>query len=145
MSDVRLISSEASLITIFLKRGLIAEHGMTWLLPRLVGPGRAFDLLLTSDRIGAEAALRMGLVQQVCEPAELVPTAIEYVRKIAASAAPMAVADTKRLIYRHLGIGYAEALREADSVQWQAVARPDAAEGARALVERREPRFARLP
>jgi enoyl-CoA hydratase/carnithine racemase len=48
------------------------------------------------------------------------------------------------MVYRHIGVGYPEALREVDKVQWAAVSRPDAAEGARALLERREPKFPRL-
>ena len=63
-------------------------------------------------------------------PAELVDRACDYVRRIAASASPASVAETKRMVYRHLGVGYPEALREADRVQWAAVGRPDAAEGA---------------
>jgi enoyl-CoA hydratase/carnithine racemase len=144
MSDVRILSREASMVTIFLKRGLIAEHGMTWILPRLVGPGRALDLLWTSERIDAARALEVGLAEQVCEPEELLPVATNYVRRIAASAPPAAIADTKRLVYRHMGMGYAEALDEADAATWAAVDRSDAREGAEALLERREPRFARL-
>ena len=144
MCDVRFASTAASFTTIFLKRGLVAEHGTTWILPRLMSPGRALDLLWTSDRIDGETAHRFGLVEHLTEPAELVERACDYVRRIAASASPASVADTKRMVYRHLGVGYPEALREADRVQWAAVGRPDAAEGAKALLERREPKFERL-
>jgi enoyl-CoA hydratase/carnithine racemase len=144
MCDVRFASTAASFTTIFLKRGLVAEHGTTWILPRLMSPGRALDLLWTSDRIDGETAHRIGLVEHLTEPSELVERACDYVRRIAASASPASVADTKRMVYRHLGVGYPEALREADRVQWAAVGRPDAAEGAKALLERREPRFRRL-
>ena len=144
MCDVRFASTAASFTTIFLKRGLVAEHGTTWILPRLMSPGRALDLLWTSDRVDAETAFRLGLVEHLAAPDELVDRACDYVRRIAASASPASVADTKRMVYRHLGVGYPEALREADQVQWAAVGRPDAAEGARALLERREPKFRRL-
>jgi enoyl-CoA hydratase/carnithine racemase len=144
MCDVRFASRDASFTTIFLKRGLVAEHGTTWILPRLMSPGRALDLLWTSDRIDGETAHRLGLVEHLTEPADLVDRACDYVRRIAASASPASVADTKRMVYRHLGVGYPEALREVDKVQWAAVSRPDAAEGARALLERREPKFPRL-
>jgi enoyl-CoA hydratase/carnithine racemase len=141
---VRFASTAASFTTIFLKRGLVAEHGTTWILPRLMSPGRALDLLWTSDRIDGETAHRIGLVEHLTEPAELLDRACDCVRRIAASASPASVADTKRMVYRHLGVGYPEALREVDRVQWAAVSRPDAAEGARALLERREPKFPRL-
>ena len=144
MSDLRIASRDASFTTVFLKRGLIAEHGSSWLLPRLVGVGRALDLLWMSDRIDAETALRVGLVEWVVEPDALLATAIDYVRRLATTSAPGAIAETKRLIYRHLGSGYVEALREADASQWKFVSAPDAREGAIALIEKRAPKFKRL-
>lgn len=143
-SDVRFASTNASFTTAFLRRGLIAEHGTSWLLPRLLGTGRALDLLWTSRRIDAEEAYHIGLVEYLCEPDALVESAGNYVRELAESAAPLAMADSKRLVYRHFGTGFEEAYRETDRAQWQAVARPDADEGARALLERRAPRFERL-
>jgi enoyl-CoA hydratase/carnithine racemase len=144
MCYLRFASTNASFTTTFLKRGLIAEHGMSWLLPRMLGPGRALDLLWTSERIDAQRALEVGFVEYLCQPEELLSRARDYVVKLAASASPASAADTKRLVYSHLGVGYPEALREADRVQWAAIARPDAEEGARALLEKREPKFARL-
>ena len=143
-SDVRFASTSASFTTAFLRRGLIAEHGTSWLLPRLVGTGRALDLLWTSRRIDAAEAHRIGLVEYLCQPEELVASACAYVRGLAETAAPLAMADSKRLVYRHFGTGFEQAYREADEAQWRAVARPDAAEGARALLERRAPRFQRM-
>ena len=144
MSDLRIVSQAASFTTVFLKRGLIAEHGSSWLLPRLVGPGRALDLLWASDRIDAQTALRIGLVEQVVAPDELVATACDYIRRLAVTSAPAAIAETKRLVYRHLGVGYVDALREADRSQNAFVAGNDAVEGARALLEKRAPVFKRL-
>lgn len=144
LSDVRFASTEARFTTTFLKRGLIAEHGTSWLLPRLLGPGRALDLLWTSRMIDAAEAYRIGLVEYLCEPGELLDRAQAYIEGIARDAAPGVVADTKGLVYRHMGIGYPEALRDADATQWKAVARPDAREGAQALLEKRTPKFARL-
>ena len=87
----------------FLKRGLISEHGSSWLLPRLVGVSRALDLLWTSDRIDAAAACEIGLVDRVVEPDALIDSACDYVRQLAATSPPAAIAETKRLVYRHLG------------------------------------------
>ncbi|MGH2632202.1 MAG: enoyl-CoA hydratase/isomerase family protein [Tepidiformaceae bacterium] len=142
--DVRIASTSASFTTVFLKRGLIAEHGMSWLLPRLVGPGAALDLLWTSKRIDAAEAHRIGLVDYVCEPGELLGRARAYIAEIASNAAPLAVADTKRLVYSHMGAAYPDAFRDADTAQWQALARPDALEGSRALLEKRTAVFQRL-
>ena len=75
MSDIRIASRAAIFTTVFLKRGLVSEHGSSWILPRLVGTGRALDLLWMSDRIDAEEPLSLGLVDKLCEPDELVDCA----------------------------------------------------------------------
>ena len=144
MSDLRIASSDAQLTTVFLKRGLIAEHGSSWLLPRLVGVGRALDLLWMSDKISADAALEMGLVEQVVPADQLIDAARAYVTRLAATSSPAAIAATKQLVYDHLGVGIEQALREAELVQNRFVASPDAAEGAQALLEKRAPKFRRL-
>ena len=144
LSDVRFASRDASFTTIFSKRGLIAEHGTSWILPRLVGSGRALDLLWTSRRIDAEEAYRIGLVEYLTEADELLPAARRYVEELAAQASPASLRDTKRLVYSHLGTGYPEAVQEADEYQWASLDRPDAKEGASALAERRQAQFPRL-
>jgi enoyl-CoA hydratase/carnithine racemase len=144
MCDVRFASTAASFTSVFTKRGLVAEHGTTWTIPRLVGVGRALDLLWTSRRIDAAEAARIGLVEYVVEPGELVAAASRYVAELAATVSPAALADTKRMVYAHLGQGYAEALPDADATAWRAIDRSDAREGAQALLEKRAARFARL-
>ena len=128
----------------FLKRGLVAEHGSSWILPRLVGTGRALDLLWASDKISAEEARQLGLVERVIETADLVDEAVAYIEKLAATSAPAAMAATKRMVYGHLGKGYREALVEAEVIQNEFVVRDDAREGALALLERRAPNFRKL-
>ncbi len=144
MCDLRFASTAASFTTVFLKRGLIAEHGSSWLLPRLTGVSATLDLLWASERISAEQARSLGLVDRLTEPDALVATAREYVSQLAETASPAAIAETKRLVYRHLGLGYREALEEAEESQNRFVVAPDAVEGARAFMEKRPPRFARL-
>jgi enoyl-CoA hydratase/carnithine racemase len=144
MSDIRIASSAASFTTIFSKRGLVSEHGTTWIVPRLIGNGAALDLLWSSRRIDAGEAYRVGLVQQVVEPEDLISTARRYVTDLAENVSPASLADTKRLVYNHLGVGYPEALREADDATYAALDRMDAKEGAAALLERRSPSFPRL-
>jgi enoyl-CoA hydratase/carnithine racemase len=145
MCDVRFAAPEAAFTTVFSKRGLIAEHGTAWILPRLVGAGRALDLLWTSRKIDAEEALRIGLVEYlVPKGQDLLARVRDYVVELAGNVSPGSLADTKRLLYRQLGIGYPEALRETDEVQWEALDRPDALEGTRSFIERRPPKFARL-
>ena len=144
MSDLRFASSKASLTTVFLKRGLIAEHGSSWLLPRMVGISKALDLLWMSDKIGAEEAAQIGLIDRVCDPDKLLTEAKDYIRKVAETSAPRSIAASKRLVYRHLGLPYADALREAEAIQNEFLVAPDSSEGARAFLERRTPRFERV-
>ena len=98
MSDIRIASRQASFTTVFLKRGLIAEHGVSWILPRLVGTGRALDLLWMSDKIDAEAALSLGLVDKVVDADQLIGNACDYVKRLAVTSSPDAIAATKRLV-----------------------------------------------
>lgn len=144
MADLRFASTAASFTTVFSKRGLIAEHGTSWVLPRLVGAGRALDLLWSSRRIDAGEAHRIGLVEFLTEPDDLLTSVRRYVVELAEQVSPASLRDTKRLVYRHLGTGYEEALREADALQWESMDRVDATEGARSLLERRPPSFPRV-
>lgn len=144
MSDLRFASTAASFTTIFSKRGLVAEHGTSWIVPRLVGTGAALDLLWSSRRIDAAEAYRIGLVQQVVEPDDLLAAARRYVSDLAENVSPASLADTKRLVYDHLGMGFVDALNDVDEVQYAALDRADAGEGAAALLERRSPSFPRL-
>ena len=144
MSDIRIASEDASFTVVFSKRGLIAEHGTTWILPRLIGTGSALDLLWSSRRIDAAEAARIGLVQRVVPPGQAAVAAREYIVELAENVSPASMADTKRLLYRHLGLGYPEALVETDEVQYAALDRVDAKEGAAALIEKRPPLFPRL-
>ncbi len=142
--DLRFASTDASFTTIFSKRGLIAEHGTTWLLPRMVGVGDALDLLWSSRRIDADEALRLGLVQRVVQADRLLDETLAYVEELAANVSPASPADTKRLLYRHLGLDHRTAFAEADAATWAAMDRRDATEGVAALIERRAPTFDRL-
>jgi enoyl-CoA hydratase/carnithine racemase len=139
--DLRFAAEEASFITIFSKRGLIAEHGLTWLLPRQIGVGAALDLLWSSRKVGAEEAMRLGLVQRVVPGDQVVTEAVTYLQDLAEQVSPASMADTKRLIYGQLGADMADAFTEADEATWLGVQRSDATEGARAYIERRPPRF----
>jgi enoyl-CoA hydratase/carnithine racemase len=142
--DIRFASPEAYFVTVFTRRGLIAEHGLTWLIPRLVGTGSALDILWSSRRVDANEAYHMGLVQRLLPKDELLPAAIDYVNELAATVSPSAIADTKMLVYRHFGHAMEESFVEADKVGWQAFSRPDATEGVSSFLEKRSPKFTPL-
>jgi len=144
MSDLRIASTNGSFTSIFSKRGLIAEHGTTWIVPRLIGAGAALDLLWSPRKIDAAEAHRIGLVQQVVEPDDLLAAARRYVVDLAENASPASLADTKRLVYEGFGVRYPDALETVDDVQYAALDRVDAKEGAAALIEKRAANFPRL-
>jgi len=142
--DLRFMAEEAVLVTAYAQRGLVAEHGMSWVLPRLVGPSRALDLLWSGRRIAAEEALTLGLANRVVPGAGLLDAAREYVRTLAATVAPTSLMQMKRQVYRHLMQPLGEAMRETDRLVDESIRRPDFEEGIAAFVERRAPRFGRV-
>lgn len=144
LCDIRFASPSAAFVTVFSKRGLIAEHGITWALPRLIGQGRAMDLLWSSRKVGGEEAARIGLVEFLTGDDDLLASAQDYVRDLAANASPASMADTKRMIYEHFGQEYDPAFRDAAATILPSLERPDAAEGVASFVERRPPAFPRL-
>jgi enoyl-CoA hydratase/carnithine racemase len=144
MCDLRFASTDASFVSVFTRRGLTAELGVSWTLPRLVGTGNALDLLWSSRRIDAAQALRIGLVERLAEPDALLDVARCYVVDLAEQVSPGAVADIKRLVYQEAGMEIGPALEHAQEATNRAIRRPDASEGATAFVGRRPPRFARI-
>jgi enoyl-CoA hydratase/carnithine racemase len=141
MSDLRFGSENASFTTVFSKRGLVAEHGISWLLPRLVGTSRALDLLWSSRRINAEEALRIGLLDRVTSTDALLAGVADYVDELARTVSPKSIAIMKAQVYRHLGEAVRPALEDSDRLTKASLDHPDAKEGAMALFERRAPRF----
>ena len=141
MSDLRFGSDSASFTTVFSKRGLIAEHGASWMLPRLVGASRALDLLWSSRRVHAEEALRIGLLDRIFPADELLAGLVAYVDELAASVSPSAIAVMKSQVYRHLSDAMEPALADADRLTAAQLKHPDAYEGAMSLIERRAPKF----
>jgi enoyl-CoA hydratase/carnithine racemase len=143
--DLRFMADDAVLITAFAQRGLIAEYGLSFLLPRLVGPAVALDLLYSSRRVtGAEAA-RLGLVNEALPGAEVLGRAQQYVRDLAATSSPASMAVMKRQVYQQVYGGLLAAEQEARELMLESFDRPDFKEGVAAFTERRPPAFPRLP
>jgi enoyl-CoA hydratase/carnithine racemase len=141
MSDLRFGSEAASFTTIFSKRGLIAEHGTSWVLPRLLGPSRALDLLWSSRRVDAAEALQIGLLNRVTTLDGLLPAVAEYADQLASQISPSAIAVMKSQVWRHLSEPMLPALADADALTQAQLKHPDAREGALSLIERRPPNF----
>jgi enoyl-CoA hydratase/carnithine racemase len=142
MCDLRFAARGAKLTTAFSRRGLVAEHGISWLLPRLIGPARALDLLLSGRVALAEEAAELGLVNRAVEPERLLDETLAYARDLAANCSPASMASMKRQVYGDLGRGLDEALAEANRLMADSLAAPDFREGVASFVERREPNFA---
>ncbi|MDL4813434.1 enoyl-CoA hydratase-related protein [Actinomadura opuntiae] len=139
--DVRFAVPSAKLGTAFARRGLIAEYGVSWLLPRLIGTGRALDLLLSGRIVQGEEALALGLVNRVVEPGELLDAAVGYATELATWCSPASMDVIKQQVHRDLDRGFAEALAEADALMVASFRHPDAAEGVTSHLEKRPPAF----
>jgi 2-(1,2-epoxy-1,2-dihydrophenyl)acetyl-CoA isomerase len=138
--DLRVAADDARFVLAFGRIGLVPDSGATWLLPRLVGLGRATELALLPDPIGAEEALRIGLVNRVVPADRLLAEAQELAGRLA-EAAPRAVALTKRALAHGLESGLDAALEYEAALQGVAGRTADHAEGIAAFVEKRPPRF----
>ena len=112
LCDLRFGSENTRFVTAFSQRGLIAEHGQSWILPRLIGPGRALDLLWSSRKLGAEEAKDIGLIDRIVPHDELLDTAKAYIADLAASCSPTSLMVMKQQVYRHLNMPLAEAMQE---------------------------------
>jgi enoyl-CoA hydratase/carnithine racemase len=140
--DIRIASDKAKLGFIFTRRGICPEANCTWLLPRLIGFSRAMELLVTGRMLSAEEALAYGLVSRVVPHADLLPAALEIAQDIAKNTAPVAVAATRRLVWRQLletDPRRAKALED-DVFRWLG-SQVDAAEGVTAFLEKRAPEW----
>jgi enoyl-CoA hydratase/carnithine racemase len=144
MCDVRLAAEGAKITTAFARRGLVAEHGISWILPRLIGPSRALDLLMSARVVFAEEAFGLGLVNRVLAPDLLLETTLEYARELSASCSPASMATIKHQVYGDLERGLADATLAADRLMLESFTAPDFQEGVASFLERREPRFAAL-
>lgn len=141
MCDLRFAASDAKLTTSFARRGLVAEHGISWILPRLMGAARALDLLLSGRvLLGAEAA-ELGLVNRAVEGARLLEDALEYARMLAGESSPASMAAIKRQVYGDFERPLEGALQDANRLMVNSFSGPDFAEGVSSFLERRPPRF----
>ncbi len=114
--DFRFASEKARFSVIFSKRGLVAEYGLAWMLPRIIGTGNAIELLFTSKMVDATEALRMGLVTRILPEGNFLPAVQEIAREMASTVSPRSLRVMKRQIYtgllQNLGEAYDESLEE---------------------------------
>ena len=142
--DLRVVTPDALFLTAFAQRGLIAEWGLSWVLPRLVGPAVALDLLLSSRRVKGEEALALGLANYLVGPDELLDFCRSYIVDLATKCSPASMAVMKRQVYEQLHVGLGSAERDAARLMVESFSRPDFKEGVRSFVEKRPPQFPRI-
>lgn len=140
MCDLRIASESARFAESFVKLGLIAGDGGSWLLPRVIGWSKAAEMALTGDMIDAREALACGLVSQVVPDAELMDAAHALARRIAANP-PHAVRMTKRLLWEGRRSDLASLLEMAAAMQATAHTTNDHAEAVDAFLAKRAPQF----
>ena len=144
MCDVRFAAAGAKFGAVFARRGLIAEFGISWILPRLTSWGVALDLLLSGRTFLAEEAVELGLVKEVVAPDSLMKRALEYAEGIAANCSPASMAVIKRQVYGDATRDVEQANSLAEVLLQEAMPRPDVIEGITSFLQKRPPQFPSL-
>lgn len=139
--DLRFAADDAKFATAYARRGLVAEFGMSWLLPRLVGTGHAMDLLLSARLVRAPEALAMGLVNRVVPGDALLDEAMAYARSLAAQCSPRAMRAIKRQCWQDLMSDFSASYARSEAMLAEASAQEDFREGIRSWQESRPPAF----
>ena len=138
--DMRIVADNVTFIQSFTKVGLVPDSGSTFLLPRLIGVTKAFELMLSADKMDAQEALRLGLVNKVVPQETLISEARSLAEKIAAGPSK-AFGLTKRAINKAIFPDLEELLEYEASLQEIAGRSDDFAEGVKAFVEKRVPAY----
>ena len=144
MCDVRFAAAGAKFAAVFARRGLIAEFGISWILPRLTSWGVALDLLLSGRTFLADEAAQLGLVKEVVAPEDLMKRALDYAEDIALNCSPASMAVIKQQLYGDATRDVAEANSRAEALLKESLPRPDVIEGITSFLQKRPPQFPSL-
>jgi len=139
--DIRFASDKAKFTTAFSRRGLIAEYGMSWMLPRLVGVANALDLLYSARLVTADEALRLGLVSRVFPADQFAGEVRNYALELANAVSPRSTRIIKQQVYNGLFQTLGEAIDVANEEMISALACEDFKEGVAHFIEKRAPAF----
>lgn len=143
--DVRFCAAEAKISTSFARLGLVAEYGLSWLLPRLVGIGRATDLLLSGRVVTGTEAQAIGLVEHVRPAAEVFDAALAYATDLAENCSPYAMATIKAQVLADTSGDLNSAMFRARWLMERSFHSAELTEALTARAEKRPPRFASAP
>ncbi len=139
--DMRIGAEDMFYTTSFAKRGLIAEHGISWLLPELAGHSAAMDLLFSARRVDAQEARAIGLLNKTVPTQELVSEAVAYAQEMADTVSPRSVAVMKAQIWKAKFQSLSEAITTGDDEMQKSFATDDFKEGVDHFVQKRAPKF----
>ena len=139
--DLRFASEEARFGTAFARRGLIAEYGLAWLLPKVIGHANALDLLLSARIVNASEALRMGLVNQVFASDKFMDSVYAYASDLAETVSPRSLRVIKRQVYEAMFQTLGQSLDTATEEMRASLQCEDFKEGVAHFVEKRPPAF----
>jgi enoyl-CoA hydratase/carnithine racemase len=140
-SDVRFIAAGTRVSTTFARLGLVAEYGVSWLLPRVVGTGRALEILMSGRMVEADEALAIGLAQEVVDGRPVLDRALEWGHEVADSCSPRSLAHMKRQVYSDLERPRIEAIERALSLMVDSFSWGDLQEAMAARGDKRDPVF----
>ena len=139
--DLRFASETARFGTAFAKRGLIAEYGLAWMLPRLIGPANALDMLFSARLVDAHEALRMGLVNQVFPQDGFMQGVYSYAKDLANNVSPRSMGIIKAQVYNAMFQTLGEAFETSEEEMVKSLQCEDFKEGVAHFVEKRAPVF----
>jgi len=139
--DLRFASDNARFGTAFAKRGLIAEYGLAWLLPRLIGPANALDMLFSARLVDAGEALRMGLVNQVFPQHSFLESVSAYAKDLANNVSPRSLRVIKEQVYNAMFQTLSEAFETSEQEMLQSLQCEDFKEGVAHFLEKRAATF----
>lgn len=141
-ADIRYGAAGAKWAPAMSRLGLPAEHGIAWILPRIIGYARAAEWLFSSRVVLSEEAQAMGLVHAVHGPEDVLPATLAYARMLVDEAAPSSLRTMKRQLSLDLFRSLAEAAAESDRLVQEMIGSDEYRQGVRALIEKRPPGFA---
>ena len=139
--DLRFAASQAKFTTSFAQRGLIAEHGVSWLLPRLTGVAHALDILYTARKFDAVEAERINLVNRTFPQETFVTSVNDYAKQLATTVSPRSLTVMKAQIWKALYQNLNDAIAVGDTEMQKSFATDDFKEGVAHFVEKRSPKF----
>ena len=139
--DIRFAAPGIKLTTAHGKLNLPAEYGLSWVLPRLVGLGRANDLLLTSRVFYSEEAVAMGLVNQLFDSVNIVQHARGYLHEMVRAVSPNSIKQTRWQIYKDLHRDAASSVEDSEKLLKEMMKEQDYQEGVQAFLDKRNPKW----